>query len=130
MKHYVHLKDGVVWAHHKSEGEIESSDTIIEVEGDEETYINKKYENGQFVDAPFIKYAILDKNNIVINIEKTYFLSDVKDNIIINDPDVEVMWKWNGTSFVSPNNAKEAEIIIIDNPTKEIPPIVENTPIA
>jgi hypothetical protein len=127
MKEYVHLKDGVVFAHHKTENDVDdSSENVIEVAGDLDSYLNKKYENKQFVDAPIIKYAILDKNNdnTVIQIFETFFLSDVKDNPIITDDNVKVMWKWDGTKFISPNFVEKAEEIFIPNAPKAIDPSI------
>jgi hypothetical protein len=114
MKHFVHLKDGVVFAHHQSPNEVDvEGDNIIEVDGNEEDYLLKKYENGQFSNAPLLRYAILDKknNNTVIGIETTYFSSDVKDNVLITDPDVDILWTWNGTTFDQPNKITPLEII-------------------
>jgi hypothetical protein len=115
MKNYVHLKDGVVFAHHKTENFVDgSSDNVIEVDGELDFYLNKKYENGQFVDSDIIRYAILDKknNNTVISIEKTYFLSDAGENPIINNPDVELLWTWDGVKFNPPVKISAVQEII------------------
>lgn len=106
MKHYVQLKDGVVFAHISTENEIPISEEIIEVEVDGERYLNKKYDNGNFEDAPIIKYAIIDQeNNTVVGIETTLFASDVKpSHVIISNPDVKVLWTWDGENFNPPAN--------------------------
>jgi hypothetical protein len=102
--HYVHLKDGVVFAHHQTDGEIETSETIVTVSGEEAPYLNKiQNSDGTFSDAPEIRYAILDSNNTVIKIETTYFSSEAGTNPIITDPDVKVLWTWDGTKFNSPD---------------------------
>ena len=126
MRHFVQLKDGVVFAFHSSSVEVDlPGDNIIQVEEDGEKYLNKKYVNGEFVDAPLIKYAIIDEdnNNTVIGIKSTYFTSDVEGPIIENN-DVKVLWKWNGTSFVSPDYVEPVEVIFA--PT--IAPITEPEP--
>jgi len=115
MKHFVQLKDDVVFAFHSSSTEVDiPGDNIIEVLEDGEQHLNKKYENGNFVDAPIIKYAILDENNdnTVVSIESTKFASEVKGQIINND-DVKVLWKWNGSEFVAPSAVGPAEITVL-----------------
>lgn len=115
MKHFVQLKDNVVFAFHSSSTEVDiPGDNIIEVESNSENYLNMKYENGSFVEAPLIKYAILDENNdnTVISIESTRFSSDVKGTII-NNNDVKVLWKWNGTEFVPPSTVGQAQITVL-----------------
>lgn len=127
MKHFVQLKDGVVFAFHSSSTEEDlPGDNIIQVESDGERYLNKKYENNTFVDAPLIKYAILDEsnNNTVVGIESTYFSSLVKGPIITND-DVKVLWRWNGSSFIQPEVVAPVEII----PAETVEPYVEPEPV-
>jgi len=107
MKHYVQLKDGIVFSNITTPNEIPTSDTIIEVNTDGSVYLNKKYINGNFEDAPKIRYATIDEsnNNTVVSIEETIFSSDVKsDKIIISDPAVKVLWTWDGEKFNPPAN--------------------------
>lgn len=116
MRHFVQLKDEVVFAFHSSSTEVDiPGDNTIQVESDGEKYMGKKYENGNFVDAPLIKYAILDEenNNTVISIESTKFSSDVKGPII-NNSDVKVLWTWNGSNFVAPEIVGPAEITVLE----------------
>jgi len=133
MKHFVQLKDGVVFAFHSSSTEVDiPGDNIIEVSENGEEYLNKKYENGNFVDAPIIKYAILDENNdnTVVSIESTKFASEVKGQIINND-DVKVLWRWNGSEFVAPSVVGPAEITVlppVDAPASVNEEIVVPTP--
>lgn len=125
MKHFVQLKDDVVFAYHSSSVEEDlPGDNIIEVEADGEKYLNKKYSNGQFVDAPLIKYAIIDElnDNTVVGIETTVFSSQVKGPIITDDS-VKVLWKWNGTSFVAPEIISPVEIILAE---QTIEPYIES----
>jgi hypothetical protein len=105
MKYFVQLKDDIVFAYHQSSTEVDiPGDNIIEVAQEGFNHLGKKYVNGDFVDAPLIKYAILDEenDNTVISIEKTIFSSEVRGPIII-DENVKVLWKWNGSDFVSPS---------------------------
>lgn len=115
MRHFVQLKDDVVFAFHSSSTEVDiPGDNIIQVEEDGERYVNKKYVNGSFIDAPLIKYAILDENNdnTVISIESTRFSSEVSGPVIAND-NVKVLWKWNGTEFIAPTTVGPAEITVL-----------------
>ncbi len=117
MKHFVQLKDGIVFAFHSSSvDEIPSGNNIVEVDSDGEKHLNKKYENGEFIDAPLIKYAILDEsnNNTVVGIETTVFASNVKGPVITND-EVKVLWTWNGSSFVSPAVVEPVQVILAEN---------------
>jgi hypothetical protein len=114
MKHFVQLKDNVVFAYHSSSTEVDiPGDNIIEVQESPETYLNKKYENEAFIDAPLIKYAVLDESNdnTVIGINTTFFSSEATGPII-NDPNVKVLWKFNGESFVAPATVEPVEIIV------------------
>jgi hypothetical protein len=106
MKNYVFLKDSVVFACHTTDADLEPVNAqAVEVEENPESFMYKKYVDGEFLDAELIRYAIVDpnNNNTVVSIEKTYFPSDVKtENIIITDPNVKVLWVWNGQTFISP----------------------------
>jgi hypothetical protein len=102
MKYFVQLKDNVVFAYHESPNEIDTpGDNIIEVGSNGRSYLRKKYVNGEFIDAPVIKYAILDSNNTVIDIKETIYSSEVTGQIIDNT-EVKVLWTWDGNQFVSP----------------------------
>jgi hypothetical protein len=100
MKHFVQLKDDVVFAYHSSSTEVDiPGDNIIEVDQDGEAFLNKKYVNGSFVDAPVIKYATLDSNNTVVSLKETFFSSEVPSSAKIADDSVKILSVWNGTSF-------------------------------
>jgi hypothetical protein len=100
MKYFVQLKDDVVFAYHSSSTEVDiPGDNIIEVESDGEKNLNKKYENGNFVDAPLIKYAVLE-NNTVVSINKTLYSSEIDGPIV--DDTVKIMATWNGSTFTNP----------------------------
>jgi hypothetical protein len=123
MKYFVQLKDDVVFAYHSSSTEVDiPGDNIIEVESDGEKYLNKKYENGTFVDAPTIKYATLE-NDTVVTINKTLFSSEVSGPIV--DDTVKIMATWDGTNFTNPSivaSVPDSQVEVVLSPT---PPINE-----
>jgi hypothetical protein len=113
MKYFVQLKDDVVFAYHSSSTEVDiPGDNIIEVESDGEKYLNKKYENGNFVDAPLIKYAVLE-NNTVVSINKTLYSSEIDGPIV--DDTVKIMATWNGSTFTNP-----VEVAPVENTPVEV----------
>jgi hypothetical protein len=112
MKKYIQLKDGVVYAEHESANPVDTSaENVIEVEQGSESYLLKRYVDGQFLDPQKIKWAVLDSANddTVISIESTNFSSEV-DGPIITDENVKVLWKWNGTEFIAPVTVMPVEI--------------------
>jgi len=129
MKYFVHVKDDVVFAWHSSSTEEDiPGDNVHQVEYADDSVLTKKLVNGNFVDAPVIKYAILDEDNdnTVIGIEKTYFLSDAKGPII-NNSDVKILWKWNGSEFIAPGFVGEAVQTIQPVDTVEIDGLLVTT---
>lgn len=100
MKHYIQLKDGIVFAYLHTPNEVATSESIIEIGPEGDSVVGKKYENGSFIDAPIIKYAILDENNMVVDIKNTIFYSEVGINKVIDSDTVRKNWYWNGASFV------------------------------
>lgn len=112
MKHFVQLKDDVVFAYHSSSTEVDiPGDNIIEVESDGEKYLNKKYENGNFVDATIIKYAALE-GNTVVSINKTLFSSEVSGPIV--DDTVKIMATWDGANFSNPEVVTPAPVVPVE----------------
>ncbi len=102
MKNYVQLKDGIVFAAHSSPNSVDDSGpNVWEVETDGSDKLGKLYSNGQFSDAPVIKYATVDSNGTVLFINETLYSSQVTGPIITSN-DVAVFWTWDGTSFTSP----------------------------
>jgi len=119
MKHYVQLKDGVVFASHSSQNDVDDSGpNVWLVEQDASDKLGKLYDNGNFSDAPVIKYAVLD-NDTVIQVKETLFSSEVTGPIITNN-DIKVLWTWNGSEFVSPNVISPVEVIVA---TQEFAPV-------
>jgi len=101
MINYVQLKDGIVFATLITENEIEENASIIKVDNAApEELLNKKYENGSFVDSTKIKYAKIE-NGIVVGFEEVYHSSQV-DGPIVSSDDVKVFWTWDGESFAEP----------------------------
>jgi hypothetical protein len=113
MKYFVQLKDGVVFNFHSSSTEVDiPGDNIIEVSENGEEHLNKKYVNGQFIDAPIIKYAFLN-GNTVDKIETTIFSSEVNGPIVTSE-EVDTRWTWDGSNFIAPISYNPVEIVIVD----------------
>lgn len=110
MNNYVQLKDGVVFATLVTAGEILESESIVKVDVDPELLLNKKYDGKSFLDAEYIKYAVIDRNNTVVAINKTLYSSEIYGPIINND-DVEVLWTWDGNTFNPPVIIEPTEIV-------------------
>ena len=128
MKYFVQLKDDVVFAYHESSTEVDiPGDNIIEVESDGEKFLNKKYENGQFVDALEIKYAVMS-GNVVKSVQSTLFSSNV-DGIILGAGNEEVAtnWSWDGTNFNAPGSVASVPISVAEPLTPA--PSIEPDPI-
>jgi hypothetical protein len=126
MRHYVQLKDGVVFAAHQSTSEVDDSGpNVWPVDEDGSDKVGKLYDNGNFSDAPLIKYAILDEDGTVISIEKTVYSSEVGDNLVISNPDVKVLWKWNGSDFIAPAVVEPVEVVPLE---VTVPPVDEVVP--
>jgi hypothetical protein len=96
MRTFIQFKDDVAFSTVQTPGETEGVEVFTD---NPEQFLKKKYIDGSWVDAPLIRYAILDETNTIVQIEKTYFPSLVGDNIIINDPSVKVNDVWNGMNF-------------------------------
>lgn len=111
MRTFIQFKDGVAFSTINTVGETEG----VEVFTDKpEQFLNKMYVDGMWVDAPLIRYAILDDTNTVVQVDKTYFSSLVGDHIIIDDPNVGINWAWDGEKFY--NTVQFVESIRIPEP--------------
>ena len=103
MKHYVQLKDGVVFNYHQSPDDLDDSGpNIWEVEEESSDKLGMSYnpDTKVFSEAEVIRYAILNEENIIVLINETKYSSDAKDNIIITNPEVNVLWQWDGERFI------------------------------
>ena len=130
MKYFVQLKDNVVFACHQSETEVDvEGDNTYEVFEEGEHFLGKKYDNGNFIEAPVIRYAILDSNNTVIMVKSTVFSSDIGDNKIIED-NVDLFWTWNGSEFIAPEGVDPLGTIFVDSQrvttSDEIPALTQS----
>jgi hypothetical protein len=109
MKHYVQLKDGVVFAAHSSPSNVDDSGpNVWEVETDASDKLGKLYSNGQFSDAPVIKYATVDSSGTVLFINETKYSSQVTGPVITSD-NVKVFWTWDGANFIDPQAIESEE---------------------
>jgi hypothetical protein len=107
MKSYAQLKEGIVFSVHTSPDDVDDSGPdvwLIQTE-DAESVLGKKYEDGLYVDAPKIKYATIDLEQVVA-INETVYSSEVNGPIITSD-EVDIFWTFDGTNFHAP-------VVIID----------------
>ena len=122
MKHYIQLKDGIVFAAHSSPNSVnDSGPNVWEVETDESDKLRKLYSDGQFSDEPIIKYATVDSNGTVLFINETKYSSQATGPIITSD-DVSVFWTWNGESFTSPLAVEPAQPATEETPAPQESP--------
>jgi hypothetical protein len=125
MKTFIQFKDDVAFTTVQTPGETEGIEVFTD---NPEQFLNKKYINDSWVDAPVIRYAILDDSNTVVQIDKTYFSSLVGANIVIEDgTDVRINSVWNGVSFTLPTYIEPLQIAepIVDEPLQIAEPIVD-----
>jgi hypothetical protein len=108
MKTFIQFKDDVAFTTVQTPGETDGVEVFTD---NPEQFLNKKYVDGSWVDAPLIRYAILDDSNTVVQIDKTYFSSLVGDNIVIeNGADVRINSVWDGVSFTPPTYIEPIQI--------------------
>ena len=98
MRTFIQFKDDVAFSTIQTVGETDGIEVFTD---NPEQFLNKKFIDGSWVDAPLIRYAILDDTNTVVQVEKTYFPSLVGNNIVIDDPSIGVNAVWNGVNFES-----------------------------
>lgn len=99
MRTFVQLKDGVGFAVVNTEGHTEG----IEVDsGTGEQYLKKSYDNGAWSDAPLIWYAEVNYDGSIIEVKKTYFISEVGDNPIFNF-DIKPTFRWVNNEWIDPD---------------------------
>jgi len=99
MRTFVQLKDGVGFAVVNTEKETAG----IEVEfGTGEQYLKKTYNNGQWEPAPLIWFAELNYDGSIIEICKTYFISEVGDAPILT-PEIKQHFKYVDGVWIDPS---------------------------
>jgi hypothetical protein len=115
MKHYVQLKDGVIFNYHQSPDHVDDSGPDVwevEEEASDKLGMNYDPQTKVFSEAEVIRYATLNEENVIVLINETKYASEVGNNIIITNPEVEVLWQWDGQTFVNlieKNNLEENE---------------------
>jgi hypothetical protein len=108
MRTFIQFKDDVAFTTIQTPGETDGVEVFTD---NPEQFLKKKYVDGSWVDAPLIRYAILDDSNTVVQIDKTYFSSLVGENIVIEDgDDVRINSVWDGVSFTSPTYIEPIQI--------------------
>lgn len=109
MRTFIQFKDGVAFTTVNTLGETDGIEVFTD---NPEQFLNKMYIDGMWVDAPLIRYAILDDTNTIVQVDKTYFSSLVGNHMIIDDPEVGVNWAWDGNKFY--NTVKYVESIRVE----------------
>ncbi len=108
MTNWVQLKDGVAFAYVSSSDIVENS-IMLDDSINPESIMAKKYENGEWVEAPLIYFVEEMFNNKVMKTNSTVFASDVTGDVI--SPEVKPMWtKTEDGQFIPPANIGEATI--------------------
>ena len=109
VNRYVQLKDGVVFAYVESTREVGNS-ILLPPGVTWEDVKNKKYENGNFVEATVIKTVTEIIDNKVAYTNTTVFASDAKGDVVT--PNVDFGWHKNldGTYTSSPNSIERKSI--------------------
>ena len=99
INRYVQLKDGVVFAYVESTREVGNS-ILLPPGVNWEDVKEKKYENGNFVEAPVIKSVTEIVDNKVAQTSTTVFASDAKGDVVSSD--VQLGWhKDNSGTYAS-----------------------------
>lgn len=99
MNTWIQLKDGVAFAHVESSGFVDNS-ILLEEGKSHEDVMAKKYEDGQWVDAPLIYFVEEMFNNKVLRVNSTVFLSDVTGPICTSE--VKPFWTMNEDGTFNP----------------------------
>jgi len=89
VNRYVQLKDGVVFAYVESTREVGNS-ILLPPGVTWEDVKEKKYENGNFIEAPVIKTVTEIVDNKVAQTSTTVFSSDAKGDVVSSD--VQLGW--------------------------------------
>jgi hypothetical protein len=100
MATYVQFKDGVAHAHVTTDGVLDDP-TFREVTCSGHMHLGQVWTGSEWVDAKPIRYAILDDHNTVVQINTTFYASEVQGKILEDDA-IQVNWQFNGTSFNPP----------------------------
>lgn len=76
MNSWIQLKDGVAFAYIESENMVDNS-ILLDANLDWKDVVAKKYEDGNWVEAPLIYFVEESFGNKVIRVNSTVFSSDV-----------------------------------------------------
>jgi hypothetical protein len=99
MRTFIQFKDNIASSYIQT---IEETNGVEVFTDNPDEFIGKILnENGTWVVADEIKYAILNEDGNISEIRKTLYSSIVGDNPIM-DIDVKSNWKWDGTKFTAP----------------------------
>lgn len=120
MKTYMQFKDGVAFAHITSSAEVTDGVEVDPTVAD--SYLNKKYVNGSWVDAEKITYVVLNNDRShVVEVKHTVFSSEIKeDEVVSNNPNVLVGWSYDGTNFNEPTIIEPVPVEVIREVIREV----------
>lgn len=108
MNVWVQLKDGVAFAHVESNNFVGNS-ILLEDNLKWEDVCAKKYQDGEWVEAPLIYFVEQTLGNKVLKVNSTVFSSDVTGPVCTED--VREMWTINEDgSYSAPANIADATI--------------------
>ena len=108
MTNWVQLKDGVAFAYVDSPNFVANS-IPLDDNTDPNAVMAKKYEDGNWIDAPLIYFVEEMLGNKVLRVNSTVFASDVTGDIV--NSDVKAMWTKNESGeYVPPATIAEATI--------------------
>ena len=115
MRTFIQLKDNVTFAIVNTDGETEG----IEVPyGTGENFLKKKYQDGEWNDAPLITYAEVNSKGGIMEVRHTYFESEVGNNPTLNQ-DTDYSFKWVDGEWVA-NEIIDVEAINTPVPIETI----------
>jgi hypothetical protein len=89
MNSWIQLKDGVAFAHIESENIVDNS-ILLDADLDWKDVVAKKYEDGNWVEAPLIYFVEESFEDKVIRVNSTVFSSDVTGPICSSE--VKPFW--------------------------------------
>ena len=100
MPTFIQLRDGIGYAVVRSHGEVDHSvtpdhTTAIQVEDENpDQFLRKKYDETSktWSDAPIIRYAELNAQGIPIELHRTVFMHEVKENCVIVPEEADGSW--------------------------------------
>lgn len=98
MRNFIQLKDNIGFVLIQTDGETSGIEIFSESPHE---FLNKKYENENWIITPIIKYAVLAPDNFIAQIKYTYFPSEIGNNPVM-DESIPDNAQWDGNSWIIP----------------------------